>query len=72
MDLNKLRVMQMIQLALFKKGLSSHVDTVCVDGETTEVMVCVFGPESNVVDNFALSTKTESELLEWHVEIERV
>lgn len=68
----KLRAMQMVQMALFSKGISCHIDTACTESES-DVLVAVFASGGgNIIESFALSSKTEAELLEWHAEIERV
>ncbi|QYW02825.1 hypothetical protein [Vibrio phage BUCT006] len=73
MDLNKLRVIQMIQLALAKKGIGCHVDTTFTEFSGGDAVIVVFDcGGGNIVENFNLNSKTESELLEWHAEIERV
>lgn len=69
MDLNKLRVMQMIQLALAKKGIESGVHVMQEpNGEKFAGLVVNDGIDEVMSERVA----TESELLEWHAEIERV
>lgn len=66
MDLNKLRVMQMIQLALAKKGIESGVHFITKPASFFAIVV------NNGLTVVQDCEATESELLEWHAEIERV
>lgn len=66
MDLNKLRIFQMIQSALAKKGIESGVQAMTSPASFCAIVV------NNGLTIVHECDATESELLEWHAEIERV
>ncbi|WP_417764648.1 hypothetical protein [Shewanella chilikensis] len=66
MDLNKLRIFQMIQSALAVKGIDSTVLFITSPNSFCSLVV---NKGLTIVQDFEA---TESELLEWHAEIERV
>lgn len=66
MDLNKLRIFQMIQSALAKKGIESGVHSMLTPSSFCAIVV------ERGLTTVQDCDATESELLEWHAEIERV
>lgn len=63
MDLNKLRIFQMIQSALAKKGVESGVQAMTSPASFCAIVV------NNGLTIVQECDATEAELLEWHAEI---